>query len=65
MMLKKAAGIEKGSATPNTAKVGKVTRAQLREIAAAKYKDMNANDIEAAMKQLEGTARNMGITISD
>ena len=65
MMLKKAAGIEKGSATPNTAKVGKVTRAQIREIAAAKYKDMNANDIEAAMKQLEGTARNMGITISD
>ena len=65
MMLKKAAGIEKGSATPNTAKVGKVTRAQLREIAAAKYKDMNANDLEAAMKQLEGTARNMGITISD
>ncbi len=65
MMLKKAAGLEKGSATPNTAKVGKVTRAQLREIAAAKYKDMNANDIEAAMKQLEGTARNMGITISD
>ncbi len=65
MMLKKAAGIEKGSATPNTAKVGKVTRAQVREIASAKYKDMNANDIEAAMKQLEGTARNMGITISD
>jgi len=65
VMLKKAAGIEKGSATPNTAKVGKVTRAQIREIAAAKYKDMNANDIEAAMKQLEGTARNMGITISD
>jgi len=65
MMLKKAAGIEKGSATPNTAKVGKVTRAQLREIAEAKFKDMNANDIESAMKQLEGTARNMGITISD
>ena len=65
MMLKKAAGIEKGSATPNTAKVGKVTRAQLREIAEAKYKDMNANDIDAAMKQLEGTARNMGITVSD
>jgi large subunit ribosomal protein L11 len=65
MMLKKAAGIDKGSATPNTAKVGKVTRAQVREIAAVKYKDMNANEIEAAMKQLEGTARNMGITISD
>ena len=65
MMIKKAAGVDKGSATPNTAKVGKITRAQIREIATVKYKDMNANDIEAAMKQLEGTARNMGITISD
>ena len=65
VMLKKAAGIEKGSATPNTAKVGKVTRAQIREIAETKFKDMNANDIAAAVKQLEGTARNMGITISD
>ena len=65
MMIKKAAGVDKGSATPNTAKVGKITRGQIREIATVKYKDMNANDIEAAMKQLEGTARNMGITISD
>jgi len=65
MLLKKAAGVEKGSSTPNTDKVGKVTRSQLREIAETKFKDMNANDIEAAMRQLEGTARNMGITISD
>ena len=65
VLLKKAAGIAKGSATPQSDKVGKVTRAQLKEIADVKYKDMNANDIEAAMKQLEGTARNMGITVVD
>ena len=63
VLLKKAAGITQGSATPHTAKVGSVTRAQLREIAEAKFKDMNANDIEGAIKQLEGTARNMGITV--
>lgn len=63
ILLKKAAGIEKGSATPQSEKVGKVTRAQLKEIAEAKFKDMNAYDLEGAMKQLEGTARNMGITI--
>ncbi|MDY0125674.1 MAG: 50S ribosomal protein L11 [Anaerolineaceae bacterium] len=63
VLLKKAAGIEKASANPKTEKVGKVTRAQLKEIAEIKLKDMNANDIEAAMRQLEGTARNMGITI--
>ena len=63
VLLKKAAGISKGSATPQTEKVGKVTRAQLREIAEVKFKDMNANDIEGAIKQLEGTARNMGITV--
>jgi len=63
VLLKKAAGITKGSATPHTAKVGSITRAQLREIAEAKFKDMNANDIEGAIKQLEGTARNMGITV--
>ena len=62
---KKAAGITKGSATPQSEKVGKVTRAQLKEIAEIKYKDMNANDIDAAIKQLEGTARNMGITVVD
>jgi large subunit ribosomal protein L11 len=63
VLLKKAAGITKGSATPHSAKVGSVTRAQLRVIAEAKFKDMNANDIEGAIKQLEGTARNMGITV--
>ncbi|NLA79537.1 MAG: 50S ribosomal protein L11 [Chloroflexi bacterium] len=65
ILLKKAAGIDKGSATPQSDKVGKVTRAQLKEIADVKFKDMNANDIEAAIKQLEGTARNMGITVVD
>lgn len=65
VMLKKAAGIEKGSATPNSAKVGTVTRAQVREIAEAKMKDMNALDIEGAMRQIEGTARNMGINVVD
>ncbi|HSN95538.1 MAG TPA: 50S ribosomal protein L11 [Anaerolineaceae bacterium] len=65
VMLKKAAGVEKGSATPQTAKVGSVTRAQVREIAEAKMKDMNALDIEGAMRQIEGTARNMGITVVD
>jgi len=65
VLLKKAAGISKGSATPQAEKVGKVTRAQLREIAEVKFKDMNANDIEGAVKQLEGTARNMGITVID
>ena len=63
VMIKKAAGVEKGSATPQSEKVGKVTRAQLREIAEVKYNDMNANDMDAAIKQLEGTARNMGITV--
>lgn len=65
VMLKKAAGVEKGSATPQTDKVGSVTRAQVREIAEAKMKDMNALDVEGAMRQIEGTARNMGITIVD
>jgi large subunit ribosomal protein L11 len=63
ILLAKAAGVEKGSAEPNRTKVGKVTRAQVREIAELKYKDMNANDVEGAMKQIEGTARNMGITV--
>jgi len=65
VLLKKAAGITKGSATPQSDKVGKVTRAQLKEIADVKFKDMNANYIDAAIKQLEGTARNMGITVVD
>ena len=62
-LLKKAAGVTGGSSAPNRDKVGKVTRAQLREIAEIKIKDMNALDIEGAMRQIEGTARNMGITI--
>lgn len=65
VLLKKAAGIEKGSAQPNREKVGKVTRAQVREIAELKMKDLNALDIEGAMRQIEGTARNMGIVVVD
>lgn len=62
-LLKKAAGVERGSAEPNRNKVGKVTRSQLREIAEIKMKDLNANSVEAAMRMIEGTARNMGITV--
>lgn len=62
-LLKKAAGVEKGSGEPNRDIVGKVTRAQVKEIAETKMSDLNANDIDAAMKQIEGTARNMGIEI--
>lgn len=65
VLLRKAAGVDKGSAVPNREKVGKVTRAQLREIAEIKFKDMNSIDVEGAMRQLEGTARNMGITVID
>lgn len=65
VLLRKAAGVEKGSAEPNRDKVGKVTRAQVREIAEVKMPDLNAVDIEGAMRQVEGTARNMGIVISD
>jgi large subunit ribosomal protein L11 len=65
VLLKKAAGVEKGSAIPNREKVGKVTRKQVREIAELKMRDLNANDIEGAMRQIEGTARNMGITITE
>ena len=63
VLLKKAAGVEKGSAIPNREKVGKVTRKQVREIAEQKMKDLNAVDLEGAMRQIEGTARNMGITV--
>jgi large subunit ribosomal protein L11 len=63
VLLRKAAGVEKGSGVPNREKVGTVTRAQVREIAQLKMKDMNALDIEGAMRQIEGTARNMGITV--
>jgi large subunit ribosomal protein L11 len=65
VLLRKAAGVEKGSAEPNREKVGKVTRAQVREIAEVKMPDLNAVDIEGAMRQVEGTARNMGIVVSD
>jgi large subunit ribosomal protein L11 len=65
VLLKKAAGVEKGSAVPNREKVGKVTRKQVREIAELKMKDLNAVDLEGAMRQIEGTARNMGLTITE
>lgn len=64
-LLKKAANVEKGSGEPNQKKVGKVTRAKVREIAEVKKADLNANDIEAAMRMVEGTARSMGIEIAD
>ena len=64
-LLRKAAGITSGSGAPNRDKVGSVTRAQLREIAETKMRDLNANDVEAAMKIIAGTARSMGITITD
>ena len=63
VLLKKAAGIEKGSGVPNREKVGKVTRKQVREIAELKMKDLNSIDLEGAMRQIEGTARNMGLTV--
>ncbi len=63
VLLRKAAGVEKGSSEPNREKVGKVSRAQVREIAQIKMPDLNAVDIEGAMRQIEGTARNMGIII--
>jgi len=62
-LIKKAIGIEKGSGEPNKTKVGKITKAQIKEIAEKKMVDLNANDIEAAMKIIEGTARNMGVTV--
>jgi large subunit ribosomal protein L11 len=65
VLLRKAAGIPKGSAIPNKEKVGKVTRAQVREIAVLKMKDLNSNDLEGAMLQIEGTARSMGINVVD
>ena len=65
VLLKKAAGVEKGSSEPNREKVGSVTRAQVREIAELKMKDLNAINIEGAMRQIEGTARNMGLLVVD
>lgn len=64
-LLRQAAGIQKGSGEPHKNKVGKVTKAQVKEIAEKKMADLNANDIEAAMKIVEGTARSMGIEIKD
>ena len=61
ILLKKAAGIKSGSATPHTDKVGKVTRAQLEEIATTKMADLNANDMDAAVRIIAGSARSMGI----
>ena len=62
-LLRVAAGLEKGSGVPNKNKVGKVTKAQVKEIAEKKMNDLNANDIDAAMKIVEGTARSMGIEV--
>ena len=62
-LLRKAAGVEKGSQTANRETVGRVSRDQIRQIAETKMSDLNANDIEAAMKQVEGTARSMGIEV--
>ena len=64
-LLKRAAGAEKGSAEPNREKVGRVTQKQLRDIAEVKMPDLNANDIEHAMRILAGTARSMGIEVAD
>lgn len=65
VLISKAAGVDKGSNEPNRKKVGSINRAQLREIAQTKLPDLNANDIDAAMKIVEGTARNMGINVTD
>ena len=65
VLLIKAAKVEKGSGEPNRVKVGKVTKAQVKEIAELKMKDLNAINLEGAMKQVEGTARSMGITVVD
>ncbi|HEY9626693.1 MAG: 50S ribosomal protein L11 [Oscillatoriophycideae cyanobacterium NC_groundwater_1537_Pr4_S-0.65um_50_18] len=64
VLICKAAGVERGSGEPNKKKVGSITKAQLQEIAQTKLPDLNANDIEAAMRIVEGTARNMGITVA-
>src|SRR5688572_23944649 len=64
-LLKQAAGIAKGSPTPHTEKVGKVTKAQVRKIAETKLKDLNATDVEHAMRIIAGTARSMGVEVKD
>ena len=65
VLIKKAIGLDKGSKEPNRIKVAKITRAQLEEIANTKMPDLNANDIDAAVKIIAGTARNMGVTVVD
>jgi large subunit ribosomal protein L11 len=64
-LIRKAAGVEKGSAKPGRDQVGKITRQQLREIAETKLKDLNAYDLDSAMRMIEGSARSMGITVVD
>ena len=64
-LIKKAAGVEKGSGKPHTDKVGSITKKQLREIAETKLPDLNAKDIEGAMRIIEGTARQMGVTVKE
>jgi len=64
-LILKAAGLEKGSGVPQKDKVGSITRAQVQEIAETKMPDLNANDVDAAMKIIEGTARQMGVTVSE
>ena len=65
VLLKKAAGLERASGEPNRNKVGKVTKAQVKEIAETKMQDLNAADVDAAMRMIEGTARSMGIVVED
>ena len=65
VLLKKAAKVDKGSGEPNTKKVAQVTKDQVKEIAETKMKDLNAADVEAAMRMIEGTARSMGFTVED
>ena len=65
VLLKKAAKVDKGSGEPNTKKVAKVTKDRVKEIAETKMKDLNAADVEAAMRMIEGTARSMGFTVED
>ncbi|MCQ3933121.1 MAG: 50S ribosomal protein L11 [Chloroflexi bacterium] len=64
-LIRRAAGVDKGSSTPNRDKVGKITRAQVKEIAEIKREDLNAVDVEGAMLQIAGTARSMGIEVVD
>ena len=65
VLIKKACGIESGSGAPNKTKVAKITKAQIKEIAENKMPDLNANDVEAAMSMIAGTARSMGVTVED